>query len=41
MLPVIETDRLILREVEKKDAKQIFACFSGCKCNTLLWFGTF
>lgn len=29
MLPVIETDRLILREVEKKDTKQIFACFSN------------
>ncbi|MBR7879797.1 MULTISPECIES: GNAT family N-acetyltransferase [Bacillus amyloliquefaciens group] len=37
MLPVIETDRLILREVEKKDAKQIFACFSNA--NVTRYYG--
>ncbi|PLR95223.1 GNAT family N-acetyltransferase [Bacillus sp. T33-2] len=28
MFPVLETERLILREIEKTDAKDIFACFS-------------
>ncbi|GGP11006.1 GNAT family N-acetyltransferase [Oceanobacillus neutriphilus] len=29
MFPILETDRLILREISKEDAKGIFACFSN------------
>lgn len=29
MFPILETDRLILREIEKEDAEAIFACFSN------------
>ncbi|KGR77101.1 GNAT family N-acetyltransferase [Ureibacillus sinduriensis] len=29
MFPVLETERLILREITKKDTKRIFACFSN------------
>ncbi|KXZ23640.1 acetyltransferase [Bacillus nakamurai] len=29
MFPSLETERLILREIEKDDAEQIFACFSN------------
>lgn len=29
MFPILETERLILREITKADAKQIFACFSN------------
>lgn len=29
MFPILETDRLILREIEKADAPAIFACFSN------------
>ena len=31
MFPLLETDRLILRELTKEDAKGIFACFSNDK----------
>jgi [ribosomal protein S5]-alanine N-acetyltransferase len=29
MFPILETERLILRELTKEDAKDIFACFSN------------
>lgn len=29
MFPILETERLILREITKEDAKDIFACFSN------------
>lgn len=29
MFPILETDRLILREISKDDAEGIFACFSN------------
>jgi ribosomal-protein-alanine N-acetyltransferase len=29
MIPTLETERLILREIKKEDAQEIFACFSN------------
>lgn len=29
MFPILETERLILREITKEDAEGIFACFSN------------
>lgn len=29
MFPVLETERLILREIGKDDAERVFACFSN------------
>ncbi len=29
MFPVLETDRLMLREIEKEDAHAVYACFSN------------
>ncbi|WP_075527493.1 GNAT family N-acetyltransferase [Sporosarcina ureilytica] len=29
MFPILETERLLLREIKKEDAKGIFACFSS------------
>lgn len=29
MFPILETERLILRELTKEDAEGIFACFSN------------
>lgn len=29
MIPILETERLILREIKKEDSENIFACFSN------------
>ncbi|WP_407690384.1 GNAT family N-acetyltransferase [Salipaludibacillus neizhouensis] len=29
MFPTLETERLVLREISKDDAEDIFACFSN------------
>lgn len=36
VFPVLETDRLILREMTEKDAEAIFSCFSNHDAHSLL-----